>query len=75
MICAAFVSEMPGLARRGFVEGCNLVVIPCSGGLDRLASLAQDHGQTRRDRCRWAERDQGRDERIAADTDCCFIYP
>ena len=33
---------LPELARRGFVEGGNLVVIPRSGGLDRLTPLAQD---------------------------------
>lgn len=40
---------LPELARRGFVEGGNLIVIPRSGGLDRLALLAVDLAKAKPD--------------------------
>jgi putative ABC transport system substrate-binding protein len=40
---------LPELARRGFVEGGNLIVIPRSGGLDRLTVLAVDLAKAKPD--------------------------
>src|SRR5580704_17537142 len=40
---------LPELARRGFVEGGNLIVIPRSGGLDHLTQLAVDLAKAKPD--------------------------